>query len=65
MKRGNKGSGMIRESNGAHYFSYVDENGKEVFMRRYFPQRTAYYQSGIPSKPTSFFRVACKLLQDA
>jgi hypothetical protein len=26
-------SGMIREPNGAHYFSYVDENGKEVFMR--------------------------------
>ena len=25
--------GMIREANGAHYSSYVDENGKEVIVR--------------------------------
>jgi hypothetical protein len=25
--------GMIRQSNGAHYTSYVDENGKEILER--------------------------------
>jgi len=25
--------GMIRQKNGVHYFSYVDENGKEIFER--------------------------------
>jgi hypothetical protein len=25
--------GMIRQKNGTHYFSYVDENGKEIFER--------------------------------
>jgi hypothetical protein len=25
--------GMIRQKNGTHYFSYVDENGKEIIER--------------------------------
>lgn len=25
--------GMIRQANGTHYFSYVDENGKEIIVR--------------------------------
>jgi hypothetical protein len=25
--------GMIRQANGIHYYSYVDENGKEVIER--------------------------------
>jgi hypothetical protein len=25
--------GMIRQKNGAHYSSYIDENGKEIIER--------------------------------
>ena len=31
--RGQYVRGMIRQSNGAHYTSYVDENGEEILER--------------------------------